>query len=328
VRPTLLCVGLTVADLVADLPGPLEPGMKQFVPSLRTAFGGPATTAAAAAARLGAEVRLVAPVGDDARAEELRAALAAAGVATDGLVTRTGVATATSLVLVTPDGERTIVNATPDALRGPLGPDAAATLRAAAASSDAVLADVRWPAAAALALSAARTAGRPAVLDLDRAPAGELGLVSGLVRAASHVAASRDGLDDLLAAHAPGVRVGADPAAALSALRSLTEGATVAVTLGRDGAAWLDEDGVVRRAAAPEVDVVETLGAGDVWHGAFAAAVAAGRPVPDAVGDANAAAALRCTRRGGWATLPDAAEVAALRSATDRGVGSEKEGRG
>jgi sugar/nucleoside kinase (ribokinase family) len=134
--------------------------------------------------------------------------------------------------------------------------------------------------------------------------------------------------DTPLAAHAPGVRVGADPAAALSALRRLTEGATVAVTLGRDGAAWLDEGGVVRREAVPEVDVVETLGAGDVWHGAFAAAVAAGRPVPDAVGDANAAAALRCTRRGGWATLPDAAEVAALRSATDRGVGSEKEGRG
>ena len=309
--PRLVCVGTAVVDLVADLPGPLEVGAKQFVPALRTAVGGPATTAAAAAARLGAEVRLVAPVGDDARADTVRAALAAAGVG-DALVVRPGATTATSLVLVTPDGERTIVNATPDALRGPLDPDAAAGLRAAVTDADAVLADVRWPAAAALALASARAAGIPGVLDLDRAPAADRGLVSGLARAASHVAASQDGLDDLLAGGAV-APTAADPAAALAALRDLTEEAVVLVTLGAGGAAWL-EGGELRTAAAPAVTAVETLGAGDVWHGALAAGLAAGRTVADAVADANAAAALRCTRRGGWATLADAAEVAALRA--------------
>ena len=319
--PRLVCVGTAVVDLVADLPGPLEVGAKQFVPALRTAVGGPATTAAAAAARLGAEVRLVAPVGDDERAATVRAALAAAGVG-DGLVVRPGAATATSLVLVTPDGERTIVNATPDALRGPLDPAAAAALRAGVEDADAVLADVRWPAAAALALASARAAGVPGILDLDRAPAGDRGLVAGLVRAASHVAASQDGLDDLLAAaHDPdtpatapaGARTAADPAAALAALRDLGDGAEVLVTLGAAGAAWLEGD-ALRTLAAPAVTAVETLGAGDVWHGALAAGLAAGRTVADAVVDANAAAALRCTRRGGWETLADAAEVAALRA--------------
>ncbi len=85
------------------------------------------------------------------------------------------------------------------------------------------------------------------------------------------------------------------------------------VTLGAGGAAWL-EGGELRTAAAPAVTAVETLGAGDVWHGALAAGLAAGRTVADAVADANAAAALRCTRRGGWETLADAAEVAALRA--------------
>lgn len=309
--PRLLCVGTAVVDLVADLPGPLAVGAKQFVPALRTVVGGPATTAAAAAARLGAEVRLLAPVGDDDRADVVRSALAAAGVE-DALVVRSDAATATSLVLVTPDGERTIVNATPDALRGPLDPDDAAALRAAVAAADAVLADVRWPAAAALALAAARAAGVPGILDLDRAPAADAGLLTGLVRAASHVAASRDGLDDLLAVHAPGTTTDADPAAALAVLAEVSGGAVPLVTLGSAGAAWA-VDGVVATAPAPTVTVVETLGAGDVWHGALATGLAAGRTVADAVADANVAAALRCTRRGGWETLADAAEVAAAR---------------
>ena len=310
--PRLLCVGTAVVDLVADLPGPLEVGAKQFAPALRTVVGGPATTAAAAAARLGAEVLLVAPVGDDDRAGTVRAALVDAGVE-DALVVRPGAATATSLVLVTPDGERTIVNATPDALRGPLDPESAASVRAAVADADAVLADVRWPAAAALALAAARSAGVPGVLDLDRAPAGDHGLVTGLVRAASHVAASQDGLDDLLAVHRPGLTVDADLGAALAALEELAGGAVPLVTLGSSGGAWRT-GGVLATAPAPAVAVVETLGAGDVWHGALAAGLAAGRTVADAVADANAAAALRCTRRGGWETLADAAEVAALRA--------------
>jgi sulfofructose kinase len=311
VSPRLVCVGTAVVDLVADLAGPLAVGAKQFVPALRTAVGGPATTAAAAAARFGLDVRLVAPVGDDERAATIRAALAAAGVG-DALVVRPGAATATSLVLVTPDGERTIVNATSDALRGPLYPDAAAALRADVAGADAVLADVRWPAAAALALAAARAAGVPGVLDLDRAPAGDGGLVAGLVRAASHVAASTDGLDDLLAAQGVPAWTDADPAAALAALRGMTDGATVLVTLGAAGTARL-EDGALRTSATPPVAAVETRGA-DVWHGVFAGGLAAGRTVADAVADANAAAALRCTRRGGWETLADAAEVAALRA--------------
>ena len=311
--PRLVCVGTAVVDVVADLPGPLEVGAKQFVPALRTAVGGPATTAAAAAARLGADVRLVAPVGADDHADLVRSALAGAGVA-DALLVRPGAATAASLVLGTPDGERTIVNATPDALRGPLAPAEAEALRADVAAADAVLADVRWPAAAALALAAARAAGIPGVLDLDRAPVAEHRLLLGLVRAASHVAASRDGLDDLLAATGSPARTEPDPGPALAALHALTEDAVVLVTRGADGAAWWEPgpDVGVRTAAAPAVAVVETLGAGDVWHGALAAGLAAGRTVAVAVADANAAAALRCTRRGGWETLADAAEVAAL----------------
>ena len=58
-----------------------------------------------------------------------------------------------------------------------------------------------------------------------------------------------------------------------------------------------------------DVDVVDTLGAGDVFHGAFVLALAETRPVPDALRWASAAAALKCTRFGGRAGIPSRAEV-------------------
>ncbi len=310
-RRVLLCVGLAVVDVVTHVPGELVAGVKQFAHRITTAYGGPATTAAAAAARLGVDVELVAALGDDDRGYALRAALEVRGVGTGGMVVRGGVATATSVVIVTPDGERTIVNATDARLRAPLDPDEAAALIARAAGVDAVLVDARWPAAAALALGAAASAAVPGVLDLDRTDPEEHDRVRGLARAASHVIASRDALDDLLAA-AGRPPVGDAPDAALDALAELAGDGMIAVTLGAGGVAWRDVDGSAGVAAPPQVTAVETLGAGDVWHGAFAAALARRVPVALAVVQANAAAALRVSRAGGWDALADLAEVSAL----------------
>jgi sulfofructose kinase len=310
-RARLLCVGIAVVDVVTHVPGALAPGVKQFADRITTVYGGPATTAAAAAARLGVDTGLVAAVGDDDRGRALCAELDARGVSTAGMIVRPGVPTATSLVIVTPDGERTIVNATDARLRGPVAPHEASAMMDRAAEVDAVLVDVRWPAAAALALAAAAQAAIPGVLDLDRTGAGEYDHVRGLARAASHVVASRDALDDLLAA-AGGPLVEAAPEAALDALVELAGGGMVAVTLGATGVAWRDVDGSAGIAAPPPVTAVETLGAGDVWHGAFAAALAARAPVARAVRFANAAAALRVSRTGGWDALADRAEVETL----------------
>ena len=310
-RRVLLCVGLSVVDVVTHVPGELVAGVKQFAHRITTAYGGPATTAAAAASRLGVDVELVAALGDDDRGYALRAALEVRGVGTGGMVVREGVATATSVVIVTPDGERTIVNATDPRLREPLAPDEAAALMARASGVDAVLVDARWPAAAALALAAASSAAVPGVLDLDRTDPEEHDRVRGLARAASHVIASRDALDDLLAA-AGRAPVGDAPDAALDALAELAGDGMVAVTLGADGVAWRDVDGSAGVQAPPLVTAVETLGAGDVWHGAFAAALARRVPVALAIGQANAAAALRVSRAGGWDALADLAEVGAL----------------
>ena len=66
------------------------------------------------------------------------------------------------------------------------------------------------------------------------------------------------------------------------------------MTLGQDGFRWLD-NGVIRNFAGFKVDAVNTLGAGDVFHGAFALGLAEGRLLDDVIHWSAAAAALKCT---------------------------------
>jgi sulfofructose kinase len=85
----------------------------------------------------------------------------------------------------------------------------------------------------------------------------------------------------------------------------------LAVTNGADDILWWD-DGAPQRLPVFAVEAVDTLAAGDVFHGAFALALAEGRRGTDALRFAAAAAALKCTRFGGGSAAPTRAEVEAL----------------
>ena len=263
---------------------------------------GMATSAACAAHRLGAEVSLWASAGDDPVGDHLVAAIEAEGVDC-GFVRRVGGArSALASILVDAQGERIIVpfydsqaQADPEALP-------AANLSA----FDAVLVDVRWPGAAALALKAARAIGRPAILDADTAP---LEVLEQLLPLASHIVASE-----------PAARIlckqDLDPRQACEALARRTD-AFVAVTGGAAGTWWFDRAaGSSRHVAAPKIEAVDTLAAGDVFHGAFAVGLAEAMPVEQALRFASAAAALKCLRFGGRLGAPDRAETLAMVAAT------------
>ena len=163
------------------------------------------------------------------------------------------------------------------------------------AGADGVLADMRWPEGALVGLEAAARSGRAAVLDCDHDPTGH----ERVLAAASHAVFALPTLVDFV-----GV---SDPASALIAATDLCGGMPIA-TDGERGVFWLD-DGECRHLPAFEVDVVDTLGAGDVFHGAFALAVCEGRPLTDALRWASAAAAVKCTRFGGRAGIPSRADV-------------------
>ncbi|RUX26733.1 sugar kinase [Mesorhizobium sp. M7A.F.Ca.US.011.01.1.1] len=263
---------------------------------------GMATSAACAAHRLGAEVSLWASAGDDAVADQLIAGIEAEGVDCTFVRRVRGARSALASILVDAHGERIIVpfydglaQADPEALP-------VADLMA----FDAVLVDVRWPGAAALALRAARAIGRPAILDADTAP---LQILEQLLPLATHIVASE-----------PAARIvcgqALDPETACADLASRTD-AFVAVTGGAAGSWWHDRRaGCVRHVAAPKIKAIDTLPAGDVFHGAFAVGLAEAMPVEQALRFASAAAALKCLRFGGRLGAPDRAETLAMVAAT------------
>src|SRR5690606_19982100 len=98
-----------------------------------------------------------------------------------------------------------------------------------------------------------------------------------------------------------------DIAAALPVLAARFAG-FVAITGGAAGCFWM-ENGIARQALPPPVRAVDTLAAGDVFHGAFTLTIAEGRAIADAIAFANTAAALKCTSFGGRLGTPARAEV-------------------
>ena len=150
---------------------------------------------------------------------------------------------------------------------------------------DAVLVDVRWPEGAAEALKIAKARNIPSILDADL-PVPRDGE---LLRLADFIAFSADGLIDYSKQ--------SDLMAALLSVSEETQG-LCCVTCGGDGV-LLIEDGEIIAIPAFPCDPVDTLGAGDIWHGAFALLIAEGEHAKAAINVANACAAIKVSRRGG-----------------------------
>lgn len=280
---TVFCIGQAVQDFVFSVDAMPTTADKYRASDFETLGGGPAATAAVAIARLGGEARLAARVGDDMLANLIAAELESYGVDCTLLRRMGGRRSSVSAVLVDSAGERMIVNYLDSSM------DADPEWLHAYAPLDvgAILTDTRWPEGALLGLNLARRNDLPAILDADL-PVPKDGE---LVRAATHVAFSAGGLAEF-----SGIENVED------ALRSVHQetGAWCCVTLGAEGS-LLIEEGELSRLPAFKVSVRDTLGAGDVWHGAFALALAEGKAAGDAVIFASAAAALKVQNGGGRA---------------------------
>ena len=287
---TVVTAGAAVQDFVLTVDRLPQGDGKTFAHSARVVGGGPAATAAATVVALGGTARFVGRVGDDEPGRWIREDLERWGVDVTLLATVPGARSAVSSVVVASNGDRMIVNHTDDALFAAPPPPVTDGV-------DAVLADLRWPQGALGVLREAREQSVPGVLDFDTNTAGEQGAET--LRHASHVVFSMPALRAL---------TGVDDAQdALVTASGLTT-AVLAVTRGSAGTIWLDGR-LVRTVPAHEVDVVDTLGAGDVFHGAFALRLAEGGSVAESLEFASVAAALKCTRPGGREGLPSRTEV-------------------
>ncbi|MFN9731264.1 MAG: PfkB family carbohydrate kinase [Pseudomonadota bacterium] len=287
----VLCVGHAVQDFVFRVPELPATARKHQASAFACVGGGPAATAAVAIARLGGEPLLAARLGDDAVAGLIEAELVGHGVDCAWLRRVPGCASSLSAVLLDAAGERMIVNYLDVRMQVAADwlPDPGALGCAA------VLADSRWPEGALAALTAARAAGLPGVLDADRPVPAQRAVLA----AASHLAFSHEALADFTGE--------TDPVRALG-LVSRGLDAWCCVTVGAEGVHVLSR-GEYRHLPGHRVTAVDTLGAGDVWHGAFALALAEGAENLDPVRFASAAAALKVQRGGGRAGAPTRAEV-------------------
>lgn len=258
--------------------------------------GGGAANAAVVVSRLGGKASLGARIGRDHTGDMILADLQTEGVNLDCVHRGDSARSAFSSVFIANDGERQIVN-----FRGEGLIDEAKFLRFPE-NVDAALADTRWDAGTRKTMQIAKARGIPGVIDAE-APVGLDQLAD-----ASHIAFSRQGLTDLTGE--------ADITKALK-LASTMVSAWVCVTDGSAGVYVITGHQIENIPAFP-VDAIDTLAAGDVWHGAFALRLAQGAGEHAAIEFANAAAALKCMHFGGRAGCPGRAEVERLLATSGR----------
>lgn len=290
----ILCVGALTMDTIYRMSRlPSRAGKYLPIDAMEIAEG-MAASAATSIARLGGEAFLWGSLGDDAVGDRALAAIAAEGVDCSLVRRVEGVPSGISTVLVDGDGERIIVPYYHPALwQQPVLPD-----EIGAGAFAAVMVDVRWPEAAAMALTAARQAGIFGIFDADVA---STEILEQLAPLASHIVASSPGAALLSGVDLPQVAAG-------SIARRFD--AMVVVTAGESGCFWVERgSSTVRHTAAPMVQALDTTAAGDIFHGAFALGLAEGMTGEGLVRFASSAAAVKCTRFGGRLGAPTRAET-------------------
>lgn len=257
----------------------------------RAQGGGPAATAAVTAARLGASASLWSVHGDDGNGRLLRAELEGYGVDVSGVRVVPEAVTPVSAVLVAPGGERFIFPYRDSSLAEVGGDWEVEGLDFAC-----VLVDTRYPRLSEHSFAEAARWGVPSVGDFGDAAHWHL------ARYAAHLIVSEE-----CAAQVCGDVWDADaPEPSLARLRQF-EGQTVGVTLGSRGFVYDAGDGPCWTAALP-IEAVDTTGAGDVFHGAYAYALARSWDAAARARFASAAAALSC-RGVGREAIPTLGEV-------------------
>ena len=289
-RKHVVCTGIAVLDLVFRVGSFPRPDVKTQASEFRTINGGNAANAAVAIAHLGARASFSGPfggpAGTDSVGDTMLALAARENIECIDCPRVDGATSPISAISIDGRGERAIVNYRDDALMAARPRDPAALV----VGADAVIADNRFPGFVHEICAAGLQRRIPVVLTL-----------------VSHVVFSAEGLR---------ATAGTDHLGRALIEVGKQTNAFVAVTDGANDVLWLTE-GELRQIPAFDVEVVDTLGAGDTFHGAFTLMLAEGKSEREAMRFSAAAAALKCTRYGGILGAPTRAEVEAFLATHD-----------
>jgi ribokinase len=289
-------------DFVLKVERRPQPGETVTNAELSTHNGGKGANQAAAAALLGAAVTILGRVGDDEFGEPLARALEEKGIDTDLVERASGASTGAAFITVTPDGENAITVA-PGANRS-LAPEDVDAAADAIGDARVLVAQMEIPVESVLrAVEIAAERGTRALVNLAptfEVPRGLLEKLDPLV------------VNEHEAAFLLGSAVERVDGALSAAPKLLSLGPRSAViTVGEGGAVFASGDST-GHLPAPEVDVVDTTGAGDAFAGALATQLARGARLEEAVAYAVRAGAAAVTREGAQGALPTPEVVEAL----------------
>jgi sulfofructose kinase len=297
IAPRILCIGMPVRDLTFRVPGVPARGSKEDATHFDEICGGNALNAAIGIVRLGGRASICGPMGDarETSSRFIFEQMAHEGIDTQHIVHMRGLVTPISAIMIDPSGERTNVTFRDPELWKVELPDTDTLLE----DCHAILTESRCAEFCTDLCAEARRRGIPVIVDVD----GAMSLREGLLTASSHLVFSSEPLQETADV--------SDDGEALKMIAKLTP-SFLAGTRGPRGTIWLDEHQDLQETPAFPVHTVDTLGAGDVFHGAFALAVTEQQELRQALRFASAAAALKCTQFGGAFAAPQRAEVEEL----------------
>lgn len=285
----VLCVGHASYDLILTVPHHPGADEKMVADRLLGCGGGPAANAAVTVARLGLRAGFAGYLGEDLYGIRHLQELEVEGVDT-GAVARGSSPTPLSVILVKPDGKRALVN-----YKGDTRPLPAERFRPPEETVRVVLFDGHEPGLSEAALPWARGHGALTVLDAGSLHPG----TRSLAFAVDHLVASEKFAAQWLGRQDP------DQALAVLAERS----PCVVITLGERGLIWRRGSESSGAMPAFAITAVDTTGAGDAFHGAYAAGLAAGMDWKTLLRFASAAGALCCTKLGARSGIPSRSEL-------------------
>lgn len=294
-KPSIIVVGSSNTDMIVKVDRLPRSGETILGGEFSSASGGKGANQAVAASRAGGAVTFIARVGNDAFGLAALAALRANGVNTDEVATDRSDSSGVALIFVAKSGQNSIAVA-PGANRKLLPPDVRKSKHAFRDAS-VVLLQLETPLQTAQAAAELGNAVGARVI-LNPAPAQKL---SARLFENLYLITPNENEAELLT----GITVDSEAAAAKAAAKLLALGVqNVIITMGASGA-FVAAAGIRQFIEAHKVTAVDATGAGDVFNGSLAVAVAEGKSLLEAAAFANAAAALSVMRLGAQASAPD-----------------------
>jgi ribokinase len=303
----VVVLGASLMDMNLRLDRLPSPGETRLGSSFFTSTGGKGANQAVAARRTGAEVTFLTAFGDDAFGRAMRDRYFDEGIDLRQAKLVDSEASGVALILVGDDGENLIgVSMGPNAR---LTPEYIDALPAEVFDPSGVfLASLEVPIATVLrGIERARSAGM--VVILNPAPASLLLGATSVLSSVDVLTPNQTEAETLAGEHC---------GQAVEALLALGVGRLV-LTLGSEGCLVVEAD---QQTAIPahEVEAIDTVGAGDAFNGALAAALAKGLDLVGAATRANAAAAIAVTKPGAQGALPSLAEIDRMVESRDRSI--------